>query len=717
MKLNMFKLLMVNVFLLVCISGCFGPDISGDEGTGSEEDETASGGTGTGGSGTGSGGTSTATSTSAVSETCSRTAGHNVYYIGSTVSLQYTCGNTVSSVEDSGTPSFLTSSTSASAVTFSSTTAPSTTSDTSWSFGVNGNTTTGDAASISTKVLTNTTLAAEMDTTLSMSTNYNTELSFALTADLDATWDGVASDVNFDIASIATDMQGLLLSTEADVACPASGTNYVCQDSPTSSSNSFDADAKIKWKFSAFDQGTYYLTLNPTLEIEDGANTLASKTLTFTIPIQTAGNVTVTDSATEGATIEAAEFDKRHYYYGLAVNSLNSPTGPHVGILYSLSTGVYDTYFRELTIDRTDDAGDAGDDGVATTARLLESGGNNSSSFVIRSLPDTNPSDANGGDWITLGARVNGTATNLYYNKVAYGAPANSVTAELTSYAASNSASAIDMSKPFNDSGTTRVGVSFVKIDNTGVYHLIVTKLNPAGTNAGTIIDDANFEIGTPADCDLVNGAPHNMNLTKIRQTAESGTNYFYVAYRDQTNIDVLKVAAQNGGSCTATPATLVAGVLANSDTSASWQTLDMALGTINGQTVVGVVYKDPANNQYCYFKRFNQTLTTAGDTLALTTDRCYNPSIHFNSKSGKFIVTMAQRDAGLTWDLIAKEVTIGTGTTDTAASLAEIKSDLANFPVKMATDYFADGDWMAVLYRVRSTSPIIIHGYHVPGR
>ena len=193
---------------------------------------------------------------------------------------------------------------------------------------------------------------------------------------------------------------------------------------------------------------------------------------------------------------------------------------------------------------------------------------------------------------------------------------------------------------------------------------------------------------------------------------SESGTGYFYVAHREATELKLLKVKSSYAAGYGNTIGTIGTGVFANASTGSNQQSLDLALGTSSGATVAAIVYRD--SNGDCYFQRADSSLV-ASTALKLTSLACYNPSVHFNAASGRFVVTYAELNAGNKYDIKTTEVTIGTP--DTFSSPVIVVADLAVFPVRLVTDFYPAGHWMAIFYRLINDATLKFHGYHVSGR
>jgi hypothetical protein len=82
---------------------------------------------------------------------------------------------------------------------------------------------------------------------------------------------------------------------------------------------------------------------------------------------------------------------------------------------------------------------------------------------------------------------------------------------------------------------------------------------------------------------------------------------------------------------------------------------------------------------------------------------------------SGRFVVTYSELNASNKYDIKTTEVTIGNP--DTFSSPVIVGADLAVFPVRLVTDFYPSGHWMAIFYRLINDATLKFHGYHVSGR
>lgn len=682
-------------------------------------------------------------SSSSTSIACSLTSGHYVYYVNSTVSMTFTCDSTVSSYTATSKPSYLTGSSSSSTITYSGT-APSSATSGTWSVEVNGETTTGAISSISNSILATTSLSLTNGATAMDPTTYNASaqtLTYG-TVSMASTYDGsgVTNEIipytSYGADTPAAHNGRTFATTDSDItglvyyaSCSSGSTYYICPHTSSFSSNVVTGQFKMHWQFGAFDQGDYFLKLRSNL-VADSANiALAGRTYTYTIAAQT-GSVSVTSASTTNS----ATYNRQNYPYAIAISratsgdSTSTAKVPVVGLLYFANDGVNSAYFRRASIDRTLATASAAT-AVGESNELKQLTAGNSANTLYWSMKALD-----GSSWVAAGAKATaGTgADDIWFNVIDDDAttPTLSATTQnvaITVYSAASDASYVDLTQPFTDADTqTRLGMVYIRATATDKY-VSVVKLDPTGTNKATVIDDADYDTQTSGDAASYEIQLSDADRTKIQYSSESGTGYFYIAYRNGTEIDVTKLRAnKSSGSYGATTASLTSDLATDpfaAAGSSNDQTLNMAIGAYSGSPLVGVVWREAdANNGSapdCYFRRFNSTLTTKGDALKLSAGTCYWPNIHYNSTTGRFIVTFLESVGG-NYRITSREVTIGSGSTDTASTAMVVVQLSTTRLVKLVTDFYPTGSWVGIWYRLLGTTGSqdpMFHGYHVSGQ
>ena len=533
------------------------------------------------------------------------------------------------------------------------------------------------------------------------SNNLDYDIGHSIT--LDNSWDGSIDDVNLYTSSIDTDIPGLTLYD----ACNGATAPYVCNGNNSMSGLNVNNSLKLKWPWSAFDQGSYYLDITAQAKIEGGTTTLPTKTFSTTLPIQSSGNVSINTSYD---TNPGNLFDGQNFRYGIAIGSQSTAIAPVVGLAYIATNSSSRPYFQRLLIDRTATPGGASS-GVDQNSATLEINTANSQDFSLNVLST--------GDWVALSSVQAGASNDVAFSRVTDSAtsPSLSTSLSLTTYnGTSDRALEVTTSKSFSDAGTARMGLAFVRRNTSGstTYNLLVAKINPTGSNSATILDDLNYGLSSTGGYSKFerSGITNQIDRLRMAWISESGTGYFYVAHREATDLKLLKVRSSYAAGYGNTIGTIGNGVFANASTSSNQQSLDLALGTSSGNTVAAIVFRDA--NGDCYFQRADSGLV-ASTALKLTNLACYNPSVHFNSTSSRFVVTYAELNAGNKYDIKTTEVTIGTS--DTFSSPVIVVADLAVFPIRLVTDFYPAGHWLAIFYRLINDPTLKFHGYHVSGR
>jgi hypothetical protein len=465
----------------------------------------------------------------------------------------------------------------------------------------------------------------------------------------------------------------------------------------------------MRWRWSAFDQGSYYLDVTPQIAIESGTTVLPTQTFSASIPIQTSGNIQI-NAANDPDSFNI--YDAQKYRYGVAISNQSSALAPLVGLIYTDKGSGVREYFKRITVDRTAIPGGISS-GITENGNNLEQTNANSQDFTVNQLAD--------GSWTVVGGAATTGSFDILFNRIndSSVAPTINGSSVLLSSFSNTTERAIEISttKSFLDNGTERIGLAFVRKDtSTSQSYLTVAKINPAGTSSSTVLDDQNFGVTNTGGYSRFQMpvTTDGLDRIRIRWISETGTGYFYVAYRQNTDLKILRLKSQYASGYDNSSATVTSGAFANADTSTTnQQSLDLALGTVSGATVAAMVYRDSAGD--CYFRRVDSSLQPSA-ALKFGTTPCYNPSIHF-APSGRFIATYAERQTSPStkYDIKTTEFTLGS--TDTYSTPLVVVADLTTYPVKLVTDLYAGGNWMAVFYRLRSSATLRFHGYHVPGR
>ena len=630
-----------------------------------------------------------------------------VFYGGSTVTQNFACDQTVTSLALDSAPAFITGNASGTLANFTGTAPSSATSNTLWDFSINQ--TTIKTFSVTTTVLDNSTLAstlsppATFDTSNGSSTKNNINFDLGHTLTLADSWDGNIEDVALNTAIITSDIPSLTLAA----TCTAASAPYVCNGTISRSGLYINNALTLKWPWSAFDQGAYYLDITGKATIEGGTTTLGSHTFSATVPMQSAGNVTITARNNPHS---GSAYDSQIYRYAIAVSNKSTPIAPVVGMTYIDFTTNTRSYFQRAIIDRT--AAPSGlSNGINQNATVLEQNTADSQDFTMSSLSD--------GSWSILGGiGVNGFY-EILYNRVADSitAPSVSTAVQLTNFGAnSENASEITSTTPHADGNENRIGVAYVRVISSPSlqYNLNIAKINPTGTNAATVLDDTKYGMSSSGGYSKfeINQGSTEIDRLSLRWISESGTGYYYLAYRSGTNLKMMRLRSAYSASYGDTSATIGSAVFVDDNRSNSSQSLDLGVGTSAGATVAFIVYRDDIGD--CYFQRADSSLT-ASTRIKFTSSTCYNPTVHFNPNSGRFVVTYSELNASNKYDIKTTEFTIGTP--DAYSTPVTVVANLANYPIRLVTDYYNAGHWMAIFYRELNSRYLKFHGYHVSGR
>ena len=533
--------------------------------------------------------------------------------------------------------------------------------------------------------------------------NRATDLAVTYTATLGGGWDGTESP-SLGISASTTDAHGLTLATTC------TGTYWLCQKTRSYASNVADGDLYINYQWSAFDQGTYYFTVTPSLTI--GSTTLAFSDVssTFTIP-----QLANTYAMSYSDTITNTNVRGVNRGYQIAIGGSSTAKNPILGVLYTKVGSAFDTDFKRLAIDRSVLDTD-GSTSVSLTTGQLVSDSKNSTDFKVLGLSS--------GNWLAVGFVAGTGLDEIQYSLVQDSTTAPSISSGflLTNYeGGNNSAISMDLTDVYTDTdSTSRVGLGFVYYNSSNsTYYLTFSKLNPAGTAYGTVDDTTDYDTRSPA---YTLSSSNRMDHLQAEYFASGGTGYFVGVYREQTNIKAVRIKTTSSGGYGATTATVASGAMDNeaSTSTTNYQSLDMDIGVLSGTYYIGIVYQKTDNT--CQFIRIDQTLTTVTGPLAISTRDCYHPNISYNSTSGKFVITYSEKNLSNNYDIGFTEVTIAsTGDTKTDMTIVANThvdgSSFSSFPIKLSSALYESGAWMGLIYKIWGQNEIRVHGYHVPGR
>jgi hypothetical protein len=568
-----------------------------------------------------------------------------------------------------------------------------------------------------------------MTATLSSSLNPTSDAEYDLNFEVDVgdTWDGSLGDVSLSIASITTDLHGL---TGFTASCVGLSAPYLCKGTDTNAaanSTSIDGDLNFRWKYSAFDQGTYSLSVVPRVTIESGVSDLSAITATVNVARQSTGNVTIIHTP-----VSNSFFNGRNYYHEPVINpyaSDHTSTTPVVGLIFNGNATEDAAYFKRVKVDRQSDPAtpSVSNNASATDGELDISGDKDSNYFSVQPLSS--------GDWVSLGihTETGSSAQRVVFSRIdddetnpEFGTASE---VELTTNSSSQTMTWADMTPVFTDGdGETRFG--FVYIQNADLdtdsavddYQVVVSKANVNPVDSGMngmdysdVVDDANYDSNISKDVYIYPSANQELTRAKIVTADQSGTRYFYVFYTNESNsrlvgTKILATGASPGNKVSSSQ-TLINTFLGDD----AEQSYDIAMGIKDGQNVVGIVYnKLNGGVLTCYFMRTDKDLLNPSTPIALSTRKCWSPSIQYNSAKGEFVVVFAERNASIARQDVAFS-TVTLGSSDSASSPTVIV-DQAFTSVAFAmvgTSYDPVARWMAVFMKGANSNIFKLHGFH----
>ena len=421
------------------------------------------------------------TSTTLDTLSCTMTPSRSVFYGGSSISQKLSCNQLISKLDLTTAPNFISGMFSGTDVTFSGT-APATASTNSWTFLVNDNK--FSPVKIKTNILDPSTLVSQISPPTSFSSVNGSSSSNSVAFDLghkctlDSSWDGSIADAILSTSAISSDIPSLNFYN----TCSSSTGSYVCNGNQSGSDKTANNGLTLLWRWSAFDQGSYYLDITPQIKIEGTTTTLPTQTFNATIPIQSSGNVQVT-AANDPDSFNS--YDAQKYRYGVAISNLSTALTPVVGLLYTDKAGGVRSYFQRITIDRTSTPGGSSSGLTENGSYLLQTNAN-SQDFSINQLRD--------GSWAVVGGTATNNSFDVLFNRVNDSSTSptlNGSSTLLTNFSGTvERALNIATTKPFTENGTERIGFAYVRKNNSNSQgYLTVAKLNPTGTSSAAILD------------------------------------------------------------------------------------------------------------------------------------------------------------------------------------------------------------------------------------
>ncbi len=637
---------------------------------------------------------------------CAAQPARRVFYTGSNIRLNFSCNKAVTDVSATDLPTFLTLTASDQVVTGVGS-APSTPGTYSWSFtpGIqNGN---AIKTSVTTDVLNSQTLSTSLnpplafDSTNNQSTSNGVEFDLGHTVTLDSSWDGSMSDVSLKVSEVATD----LATANFFASCSTATGDYICNSTGSNSGSTQDNQLKLKWRWGAFDQGLYTLKVTPQITIEGGNTSLPQVQTTFQVPIQSLGNILLTDQDDVNQGLSDYK-----YKYGLAISGLSTPTNPVLGLVYPSSGQSTYAYFSRFGIDRTIPPANSATSLSQAASQIDLTSGAIAASFGVKALPQ--------GDWIAVGLKASSGTDDVVFNRLAdgNGNPTSSTSVELTQYSSTgNFAIDADLTEPFVEGTNTKIMVPFVR-NLAGQIRLSVAKVNVAGTSRASLLDDLYYGVeasGGYSVCDLDSGAT-SLGRLKTGQSLEGNARYVYVSYKAGSDIKLSKALTQyDNGYGVIGPVVAGSGVFGGG----SRETLDLRLGSFGGETTAAIVYATNKTSSYrCFLRRLNSGLNVMSSTLPIGTgtSECSGPQIHYVPQTGRFVVIYTERNSNNKYDIKFVEVT--PGSTDTLSVPTVVVQDLATLPIKLASTYYQAGQWIALVYRLNGVDQLRFHGFHVSG-
>ncbi len=671
--------------VLILAAGCskspLGPDISerpdsvatdsvtsGAQTTGVSTDSTVGADT----SAAASSATSTST-TNATPPTCAETTTQNFFYPGATVAHSLTCNLTITAVLDqtANRPTYLTASAVGStAITFTGTQSGAT-GATNWTTRFNG----------ATDVVANTTILATTPTTTaevanSLGDNVLRSLTFSVA--LDGTYDGTGAGVKVlmsDAVTPATTSNGAASFAASDIplltysdagACTASP--IVCPTTGSNTQTTATAGFDVLWNYNIFDQGDYDVGTRGYLSLE-GAKVYSAADYTVLTTVDVTGEKNLIAAATSvGRSTFKGPSTWFNFTPAIALNDTLSTSPKQVfGVVFPALNATTSHFAGVATVDRGVDPTDVSKiwfDPTNTATRLSLAA--NTQSMAI--------AQASTNDWIYFGGSDGGGGSRNLVLTYVNDAGASVTLNQLTAYADGTKLFSTAITQPFNDGGTQRHGIAwFGQYDPavTDIRRIWISKIKSSPTDpavdadyfdASTYYVAAGNELaGTISSVPVTVNQAATLSMVKIVARAESGTNYFYVSWRNDTDDKIYFARVEASPSAAPNIKLTRAGdQISNLDAATATilgrPAYAIAAGaTTTGTAILGVLYAEQDGGvTACTFQAFRvvgeevQKYGTAR-SFGTPTD-CRFPNLFYNESAGRFMATYIDGTSGDTY-------------------------------------------------------------------
>ena len=489
------------------------------------------------------------------------------------------------------------------------------------------------------------------------------------------------------VESGQSDLPSLTYSSNSNDCATPGMLPYVCLTPNVwnTSTSHITNTAKIAWSYTRFDQGDYDIKTTGFLRAFDSDIYRELNTTKVTIPNLLMPEEPVVHESSGSINYTGYSDPNTWFRYqpalALARDSNSSTARKQTyGIAYTASVGTNVHFLGKVAIDRdalkmvTDPFNE-----TDTTSAIMLQGANdqaNEDSVAIAS------STASSSDWLVLSGIGANTSKRLQIAKIS--ASNLAIARSWVSLQNNGSAfSSIAVTPAFSDHEspsvtTDRHGLAFAATSGS-IKGVFVSKIRSVPSSIPTTNDfdtalyfdatnyyDANNRIkgSMPKAVEVTEGSniDHDASLVQITTSNETGTNYFYVGWRDHTDAKVkfARIMADGTSSPLSSLApTKPADHISNMGFSTTWgrAAYGMAAGLDAGTTpspILGVLYaKDGTGIQNCMFRAYKyisaniQIEQVGTDTQVGTATDCRFPHLFWNAASKKFMAVWTEGGTG----------------------------------------------------------------------
>ena len=498
------------------------------------------------------------------------------------------------------------------------------------------------------------------------------------------------------VESGQSDLPSLTYSTDSNDCATPGSFPYVCLTSNAwdKSTRYITNTARLSWSYTRFDQGDYDIKTTGFLRAFDSDIYRDISTTKVTVPNLSTPEEPVIHASDGSINLEKYSYPYTWFRYQPALAlakdaTLSTARKQTYGIAYAASTsGGQDAHFiGKVSINRDEKPNDIltlqFNDSGTTSPLMLQRASDQANEDSVAIASSTRSSS----DWLVLSGIGANSSKRLQIAKIS--AANLDVIRTWVSENDGSTFSSVAITPAFSDQESTskstdRHGVAFAATSSAG-KGVFVSKIRSVPTIIPTANDfptgsyfdatnyyDANNRIkdsmGMAIEVTDEVNRDHDVSLVQISTSNESGTNYFYVGWRDHSDSTVkfARLRADGLSSPLSTLAQTYPGSAAPNVPTPSHYIKDMGFSTTWGRAaygmaagldttttpspILGVFYaNDGSGTQKCWFRAYkyssanNQLERIGSDTQVGTTTDCRFPHLFWNASSKKFMAVWTE--------------------------------------------------------------------------